>query len=99
MLRSHAPFMHHAGMTDALFTPHKRGYVPSEHARGPWDRAAMHGGPPAALMAGVMEALPTEAPMAVVRVTVEIFRPVPLRPVEGSARVEREGRRVQLVTA
>jgi hypothetical protein len=86
-------------MTDALFTPHKRGYVPSEHARGPWDRAAMHGGPPAALMAGVMEALPTEAPMAVVRVTVEIFRPVPLRPVEVSARIEREGRRVQLLTA
>jgi hypothetical protein len=86
-------------MPDALFTPHKRGYVPSEHARGPWDRGAMHGGPPAALMAGVMEALPTEAPMAVVRITVEIFRPVPLRPVEVSARVEREGRRVQLVTA
>ena len=99
MLRSHAPFMHHAAMTDALFTPHKRGYVPSEHARGPWDRAAMHGGPPAALMAGGMEALPTEAPMAVVRVTVEIFRPVPLRPVEVSARIEREGRRVQLLTA
>ena len=86
-------------MPEALFTPHKRGYVPSEHARGPWDRAAMHGGPPAALLAGVMEALPTEAPMAVVRTTVEIFRPVPLRPVEVSARIEREGRRVQLLSA
>ena len=94
-----ACFMHHAAMSEALFTPNKRGYVPSEHARGPWDRAAMHGGPPAALMAGVMEALPTEAPMAVVRITVEIFRPVPLRPVEVAARIEREGRRVQLLTA
>src|SRR6185437_14311705 len=46
-----------------------------------------------------MEALPSESPMAVVRVTVEIFRPVPLRPVEVSARIEREGRRVQLLTA
>src|ERR1700722_13627539 len=86
-------------MPEALFTPNKRGYVPSEHARGPWDRGAMHGGPPAALMAAAMEALRTEAPMAFVRITVEIFRPVPLRPVEVSARVEREGRRVQLVTA
>jgi Thioesterase-like superfamily len=86
-------------MPEALFTPNKRGYVPSDHARGPWDRGAMHGGPPAALMAGVMEALPTEAPMAVVRVTVEIFRPVPLRPVEVTARIEREGRRVQLLTS
>ena len=91
--------MHHAVMEEALFTAHKRGYLPSEHARGPWDRTAMHGGPPAALMASVMEALPTEAPMAVVRITVEIFRPVPLRPVEVSARIEREGRRVQLLTA
>jgi hypothetical protein len=91
--------MHHAAMPEALFTPNKRGYVPSDHARGPWDRAAMHGGPPAALMAGVMEALPTEAPMAVVRITVEIFRPVPLRPVEVAARIERDGRRVQMLTA
>src|SRR5579864_3714219 len=91
--------MHHAAMSEALFTPNRRGYVPSEHARGPWDRGAMHGGPPAALMAAVMEALPTEAPMAVVRTTVEIFRPVPLRPVEVAARVERQGHRVQLLTA
>jgi hypothetical protein len=91
--------MHDARMPDALFTPHKRGYVPSDHARGPWDRGAMHGGPPAALMAAVMEALPTEAPMAVVRTTVEIFRPVPLRPVEVAARIERPGHRVQMLTA
>ena len=91
--------MHHAAMPDALFTPNKRGFVPSDHARGPWDRAAMHGGPPAALMAGAMEALPSEAPMAIVRTTVEIFRPVPLRPVEVAARVERDGRRVQMLTA
>ena len=37
--------------------------------------------------------------MAIVRTTVEIFRPVPLRPVEVAARIEREGRRVQLLTA
>jgi len=91
--------MHHAAMSEALFTPNRRGYVPSDHARGPWDRGAMHGGPPAALMAGVMDALPTEAPMAIVRTTVEIFRPVPLRPVEVAARIEREGRRVQMLTA
>ena len=37
--------------------------------------------------------------MAVVRTTVEIFRPVPLRPVTVSARIERNGRRVQLLSA
>jgi Thioesterase-like superfamily len=86
-------------MSDALFTPDEGRFVPSEHARGPWDPAAMHGGPPAALMGGAMESLPTETPMAVVRTTVEIIRPVPLRPVTVSARIERNGRRVQLLSA
>ncbi len=86
-------------MTDALFTPDKARYMPSDHTRGPWDRAAMHGGPPAALLGRAMESLPTDIPMMVVRTTVEIFRPVPLRPVEIKARIEREGRRVQLLSA
>jgi hypothetical protein len=86
-------------MSDALFTLDRDRFVPSEHARGPWDPAAMHGGPPAALMGGAMEALPTEAAMVVVRTTVEILRPVPLRPVAVSARIERNGRRVQLLSA
>jgi hypothetical protein len=86
-------------MTAALFDLDAGSYVPSEHTRGPWDRAAMHGGPPAALMGGAMEALPCETPMAIVRTTVEIFRPVPLRPVQVSARIERPGRRVQLLSA
>jgi Thioesterase-like superfamily len=59
----------------------------------------MHGGAPSALMGGVMEALPAETPMSVVRTTVEIFRPVPLRPLTVSARIERNGRRVQLLSA
>jgi hypothetical protein len=59
----------------------------------------MHGGAPAALMGGAMEALPAETPMTVVRTTVEIFRPVPLRPLTVSARIERNGRRVQLLSA
>jgi Thioesterase-like superfamily len=87
------------GMSDALFTLDGGSFVPSEHARGPWDSAAMHGGPPAALMGGAMELLPTDTAMVVVRTTVEILRPVPLRPVAVSARIERNGRRVQLLSA
>lgn len=86
-------------MSEALFTLDGDRFVPTEHARGPWDPGAMHGGPPAALMGGAMESLPTEAAMIVVRTTVEILRPVPLRPVAVSARIERNGRRVQLLSA
>jgi hypothetical protein len=59
----------------------------------------MHGGPAAALLAREIERLPAPVPMAVVRVTVDILRPVPLQPLSVSARVERPGRRVQLVSA
>jgi Thioesterase-like superfamily len=86
-------------VADALFTPDAGKFLPSEHTRGPWDPAAMHGGAPAALIGGVMEALPAETRMAVVRTTVEIFRPVPLRPLTVTARIERNGRRVQLLSA
>lgn len=86
-------------VTEALFTPDGDRFIPSEHTRGPWDPTAMHGGAPSALMGGVMETLPTETPMAVVRTTVEIFRPVPLRPLTVAARIERNGRRVQLLSA
>jgi hypothetical protein len=86
-------------MTDALFIPDAGRFVPTVHARGPWDAAALHGGPPSALLGGAMEALPTETPMAVVRTTVEILRPVPLRPLTVTARIERGGRRVQFLSA
>jgi hypothetical protein len=88
-----------ARMSDALFTPDGGRFVPSQHARGPWDPAAMHGGPTAALIGAAMESLPSESPMTVVRTTLEILRPVPLRPVSVSARIERNGRRVQFLSA
>jgi hypothetical protein len=91
--------LHDARMSDALFTPDGGRFVPSEHARGPWDPAAMHGGPTAALMGGAMESLPSETAMTVVRTTIEILRPMPLRPVSVSARIERNGRRVQFLSA
>lgn len=67
--------------------------------RGPWDPAAQHAGPPAALLAREIERLPDAAEFQVGRVTCEILGPVPIGPVEVSARVVRPGRRVQLVEA
>ena len=86
-------------MTEPLFTTDGDTFVPSEHVRGPWDPGAMHGGAPSALIARVMESLPTEVPMAVVRFTVDILKPIPIAPVRIAARIERPGKRVQLVSA
>ena len=86
-------------MSDALFAEDGGAFVPSEHTRGPWDPRAQHGGAPAALLGRAIERLPTDVPMQVARITVDLLRPVPMAPMRVAARVLRPGRRVQLAEA
>ena len=72
-------------------------YVPTGHARGPWDPNALHGGAPAALVMREIEALAPE--MRVARLTLEFMGAVPLAPLSVSAEVVRPGRRFQLAEA
>jgi hypothetical protein len=84
----------------AIFLPLGAGrYQPTELARGPWDPRAQHGGAPAGLLGGALEAVPSEVPMGVVRFTCEFIRPVPLTPLRVETRIARPGGRVQLVEA
>lgn len=87
-------------MSEALYLPDGPDRVlPTDLARGPWDPDAQHGGAPAALLAGALERIESDVPMAVVRVTYELLRPVPLTPLTLRARILRPGRRVQLLEA
>ncbi len=84
----------------SLFEPLDGGRVlPTGHSRGPWDPDALHGGPVAMLVAGAVEALPTDHPMTVSRLTIELERPVPLVPLTVRAEVTRPGRKVRVVDA
>jgi acyl-coenzyme A thioesterase PaaI-like protein len=74
-------------------------FVPTGHARGPWDPEALHGGAPAALVAEAVSAAQPGDDMAVVRLTCEFLGPVPLAPLAVGAEVVRAGRRQQLVEA
>ena len=79
--------------------------IPSELTVGPWSDDAQHGGPVSALLAGAIETVPSPpgtggpAGMNVVRLTVELLRPVPVKPLEVTTEVIRPGRRVALVEA
>jgi len=74
--------------------------IPSELTRGPWDSESQHAGPPAALLGHAMERLPASAEsMRMGRVTYELLRPVPIAPLRFEARIERDGRRVQMLSA
>jgi len=84
---------------DALFRPEGEHLVPTEFARGPWTPGALHGGPVAALAARAVESVPTDEPMHVTRLTVELLRPVPVAPLSVSVSLARPGRKVQLVDA
>jgi hypothetical protein len=81
----------------ALFHPDGDRFVPTDYARGPWSPDALHGGPVAALLARAVAACPSDEPMHVSRLTVELLRPVPVVPLTVTATVSRPGRRVQLI--
>src|SRR5690242_8979985 len=84
---------------DALFVIDGEEVVPTEFARGPWDPNALHGGPTAALLARAVERHDPGPASFVSRLTVELFRPVPLAPLRVAARTTRAGRNVQSLEA
>lgn len=89
-----------AAALDAVFLPAGDGrYEPTEHARGPWDPRALHGGAPAALMTAALERLQPGAELPVARLSFELLRPVPLATLELRTRITRPGRRVQALEA
>jgi hypothetical protein len=74
-------------------------FVPTDHARGPWDPGALHGGAPAALLARAVERFEPAEGLAVARLSYEFLRPVPVAPLELELTMVRPGGRVQLVGA
>lgn len=76
-------------------------FEPTEYARGPWDPRAMHGGAPAALVAGVLEAAlaaaaPGDRALHPARLTIDLERPVGIEPLSVRAEIVRSGRKVRI---
>jgi hypothetical protein len=71
--------------------------VPTELARGPWSPDAQHGGAPSALLAGMLERFETGPGEFTARLTVDLMRPVPLRPLRLERTLVRPGKKVQIV--
>ena len=55
-----------------------------------------HGSAPSSLVTWAAESIPTPQPMQIVRVTVDMVRPVPVAPLTITTKIEREGRKIQL---
>jgi Thioesterase-like superfamily len=81
---------------DAIYRVDGNRAETSPNAAGPWDATMQHGSAPAALVTWAAEAIPTSAPMQIVRVTIDLMRPVPVAPLVVETEVLREGRKIQL---
>jgi hypothetical protein len=73
-----------------LFEPVGDTFVPTAAATGPWHEGVLHGGAVGALLAGLVE----DPEQVVVRVLVELLRPVPSEPLRADVRPAEGGRRV-----
>lgn len=62
-----------------------------------WYDEGQHGGALASLIVGRAETVPTLTEMQIARVTVEIFRVIPLTPLTVKPNVIREGKRIQTI--
>ncbi len=94
-MRDRAP----AGEEPALYVADGDRFVPTELSQGPWAPDLQFGGAPAALLAETIGSIPTLVPQRVARLTIDLMRPVPLRPLRVEHRVVREGKRIQLSEA
>jgi Thioesterase-like superfamily len=86
-------------MSESIFIAEGESYRPTEHARGPWDPRALHGGAPAALITAAFERAQPGAELRIGRLGFEFLRPIPLAPLRVATRIIRPGRRVQELAA
>lgn len=83
-------------VTESIYRTEGDRIIPSQSISGPWDPSLQHGAGPAALIAWAAERVPTAVPMQVVRLTIDLLRPVPIVPLEIDTTVVREGKKIQV---
>ncbi len=95
--RSDKSILEKARPEDGLFRalPEEGHFQPSSLTGGPWDPKFQHGGAVSGLLARELDRVPAPVPMRITRLTVEMFRGVPLTPLRVEVRVVRAGKRIQ----
>ena len=88
-----------AGLPSALYVPDGDGFLATDLTIGPWDPGLQHAGPVAALLAREAERVSEISDGQTVRLAFDILAPVPVGPVQVTARLLRPGRRIELVEA
>ncbi|MEU5692202.1 thioesterase family protein [Actinosynnema sp. NPDC020468] len=74
-------------------------FAATPHTAGPWSSESQHLGPPSALLARALERCAPRPEAVLSRVLFDVLGPVPVAELSVSARVERPGRSVELLSA
>lgn len=85
--------------TGHVFEAEGGSWRPTRLALSPWSEDLLHGGPTAALVARAVEQLKPDPGFLIARLTIDMFRPVPARPLETKAELVRSGRRIAAAQA
>ena len=86
------------GEATALYVRDGASFVGTSATGSAWNAMTQSGGAVLALLGHVLEDVPTLAPMSLTRLTVDIVKPVPVgRPLDVTAEVIREGKKIQVV--
>jgi Thioesterase-like superfamily len=85
------------GNAHPFFSVSGRAFVPRPHARSPWSAEMLHGRLLAGLAAREVERGHLDGGFMVSRLTVDLFRAVPMRPVALRSSRARDGKRVRAV--
>ncbi|HMI90679.1 MAG TPA: thioesterase family protein [Polyangiales bacterium] len=83
----------------AVFTRDGDRFVPGPYAVGPWAADRLHGGPVLGLIARAVEAAEPDPALVLARLTVDLFRSVPLAPLDLRIESLRKGSRLVLLRA
>lgn len=86
-------------VADAFFVEDGDRYVATEWTRGPWSRDHQHAGPPAALLGRAVERAGDDPGMLLVRLSIDLLRPIPIAPLQVRARLREAGRNAQRLDA
>lgn len=74
-------------------------FLPSRLAGGPWNPLHQHGGAVVGLLTRALHRFASPVPMRLARITVEMFRGVPMTPLRIETRTLRAGKRIQSIEA
>lgn len=84
-------------MSNAVFIRDGELFHPQPNAGSPWSPTTLHGAAPAGLIGYAMEQLLPSTDMQLARLTIDLFRPVPMAPLRLQSEVIRAGRKIQVV--